>query len=529
MSELKYVRINLDLKAYFTDHRAVARILVKREFNTIEDLKLRITEIFHITNFFLTSANCFLPDTEDIHVLKNEETICVNPIDSDPTQKVKSKNKRRKAEKILSFSSINLTENDEPHTKKKKCKRKKSEIALKTKNYESSTTNSSFSSNSSEPQFPCVTSTESPKSVRLSRQLDQSPVEFTNFDPPKMNTQEYLDKKKINIVRIDTITDNKPKPDITNQVQTIVNYFENISPTEKEKTKEIKQSQPSNYTKIFLDQKNANEPQKVVQSSDSSTGHIGSNLSLKDNNDTCHKEESSPELNMESGKENQDKNIHITRRISKNNVRSTMGSVGLLLEQLRSSGTTSPDSEYTLDVVKRKRIRKRKRVKKSTEATIIEIPNNVTVTDMKPSSTTKPKIHVRFEGNETSLDRETLSEEPEDPIMENKSIFGSENIKNAPLMDNLEPKKGDIIAFKVLKLMSNFMPQPSEYIIAKVLNYLKDTETVELDVLSGLEEFSSPYGKLCMNPTELGLPEEQNLKHKELKWSDLLETKLLFP
>jgi len=79
MTDSKHFRINVDLSAYFFDHRRVARLFIKSNLKSIEDLKTRISEIFEISEFHLTTGGHFLPVSEDIRVLSNNESVCVIP------------------------------------------------------------------------------------------------------------------------------------------------------------------------------------------------------------------------------------------------------------------------------------------------------------------------------------------------------------------------------------------------------------------------------------------------------------------
>lgn len=78
MSSLKDLnfRLIVNLSHFFSDHRHRVRIFVNKDIKTIQDLQNRITTVFNLTNFYLTSSsNEYLPPLEDVRILQNDETI----------------------------------------------------------------------------------------------------------------------------------------------------------------------------------------------------------------------------------------------------------------------------------------------------------------------------------------------------------------------------------------------------------------------------------------------------------------------
>lgn len=75
MSEFKNFRITLHLNNFFRDHRTKARLFINKQLTSIADLENHIKNIFNITNFYLTCKDDFLPPSEDIRILQNEDSV----------------------------------------------------------------------------------------------------------------------------------------------------------------------------------------------------------------------------------------------------------------------------------------------------------------------------------------------------------------------------------------------------------------------------------------------------------------------
>ncbi|XP_066262045.1 coilin-like [Euwallacea similis] len=246
---------------------------------------------------------------------------------------------------------------------------------------------------------------------------------------------------------------------------------------------------------------------------------------------------------------------------------STGFGIGSFLEELRDiSSVLSQESDVSSieHVKKRKRLRKRVRKSKSkVEPLFIPTKHEISIPEITPNT---HRVHIRFddqgrainqdeEGSVEALkidEKSSVSTESEkynvptenekssiapqveampianekDVLMEDKPIFTVENIENSPSMkDRLEPKVGDIIAFKILKISENYTPQLSSLIIGKVANYA--SEVVSFKILSGMQEFANPTGKFFIDLDVKAMDVEPGCK--ELRWENVVEPKLLFP
>lgn len=70
-----YFPIIVDLSQFFYDHRRTARIFINDSIKSVSDLQNRLTHIFSIQDFYLSTGGHFLPESEDIGVLQKNETV----------------------------------------------------------------------------------------------------------------------------------------------------------------------------------------------------------------------------------------------------------------------------------------------------------------------------------------------------------------------------------------------------------------------------------------------------------------------
>ncbi|KAJ8927889.1 hypothetical protein NQ314_019633 [Rhamnusium bicolor] len=119
MSTNRNFRITINLSSFFHDHRNRARIFINDDIATINDLQDRIKKIFYIDNFHLTSQNEFLPPSEDVRILRNDDIIwkrSVSPAVGYYEEGLRSpKNMRKK-------NGLSDPPNEEPKKKRKKKK-----------------------------------------------------------------------------------------------------------------------------------------------------------------------------------------------------------------------------------------------------------------------------------------------------------------------------------------------------------------------------------------------------------------------
>ncbi|XP_050293844.1 coilin isoform X2 [Anthonomus grandis grandis] len=764
MSETRNFRITLDLSRFFNDHRRLAKIFINNNLESIQDLQDRIHAIFGLSGFYLTTQNHFLPLSEDVRVLVNDETVCAIPC-SQPEEvplSIQNTNGVKHPLETIAEESI-----DNSFTKRKSKKRNTEEVTSdyelpmkkkkhKTSKSESSPTISEKIKKHKTHRKPkiveqSVCNIESTKKcneikekfeqkvyagnydnlgrpiredfVRLSRHADTPVKVFSKYKKPQRNTEEYIAKNKINIVRIDIIKDSNnasdsafeklnerqgtrdPESPPENIVKSIVNNIEkNISPTLEEnckkeslnnseksgnlqgqQNKQELQLEASDYTKHSLDKRNtdtiSNESDlnhsfmnesfentniraKLSQDAGLDASSLSSmNNSLKDDTSLKNSERTNYGVTTEisqnvalnasflpsthnslknaeiknyqitqtgcgvsqdassfssvnnSLKNAESKNYQITRTgseisqdvngssiytidsstkiaESKNDhkvTRSLEGSInagikdlntsmetspvavednsynhtntnfkmrrnsfktysgiGSLLEQLKESDSViSQDSDNSLQfITKRKRIRHRKRKNKKNDSVDCNSSFEAYVPPIRPLKIDAcPKLHITFDEEESDQNKtkennraETkieevkdviiLNEEPEDPVLENKSIFSEDSILKAPMMRDTLPNIGNVIAFQFIKLSDNYSPTVSNYVVGMVLAWEEETKTVQLKILCGEQELKTPSGKLSLNVEE---EEEKKTSRFTIKWEKMLLPRLLFP
>ncbi|XP_057672511.1 coilin [Diorhabda carinulata] len=238
MSGYKFAVV-LNLSNFFSDHRHRARICVNDNIKTVGDLQDKITNVFSIENFILTSRNEYLPHTEDINILQSDDIIWVIPSDvshpnvdnvsNTPMHVSKKIVRKRKSINLNNSEDISLIKNqDELKIKKRKKKHnidnEDEKINEKVKKHKKKHKDSKEKCPEKSEIVPkvidCPVKTDSSvkntslpigskyvdlnPSVNVATSLPQSiPCKKAILVAP--NTDKYLKKNKINIVKIDYI------------------------------------------------------------------------------------------------------------------------------------------------------------------------------------------------------------------------------------------------------------------------------------------------------------------------------------
>ncbi|KAK7874426.1 hypothetical protein R5R35_001521 [Gryllus longicercus] len=92
------------------------------------------------------------------------------------------------------------------------------------------------------------------------------------------------------------------------------------------------------------------------------------------------------------------------------------------------------------------------------------------------------------------------------------------------------PRVNDIIAFRKLKMGSDYCPSISHYISAKVLKMSENDSTIMLRILNGYEELKEPKGKFSLEEeNEVDGCDGKIVNDIEMNLPELLDTRLLFP
>lgn len=69
-------RVTLFLQHFFSDQRGSCRVYITSHMKTIQDLQNHINDIFHLDkDFYLISNNLFLPNAEDVRILKEDDIV----------------------------------------------------------------------------------------------------------------------------------------------------------------------------------------------------------------------------------------------------------------------------------------------------------------------------------------------------------------------------------------------------------------------------------------------------------------------
>ncbi|XP_071439482.1 uncharacterized protein coil [Hetaerina americana] len=101
-----------------------------------------------------------------------------------------------------------------------------------------------------------------------------------------------------------------------------------------------------------------------------------------------------------------------------------------------------------------------------------------------------------------------------------------------PVLESF-PRRGDILAFKVLKLNERYEPIISGYLEGKILDFDSTSTLVTLKVLGGGEELKKTNGKFDITDEEEHSAVEYDAKnHQEtlqLQWKEFIEPRLVFP
>lgn len=327
--------------------------------------------------------------------------------------------------------------------------------------------------------------------VRLSRRNDTPTIK--QYIPPKPNTDKYLSKAKINIVKIDIVhrkPEKVPDPDLIiteDRVKKAVEYFEKVAspdsnkpidresetPAEDKENTDISQTEASNYTKIYLSQKDANsafasQPESdaeiveiessVTDLSSTSANKKDTGVSLKsgekksivtspcktkehqkteNKNGTpvCQRQSTEPNSTVVKSDNN---SSEVNKTPITHSSKSFVG-VGHLLGQLKESDSQNDENDLAIsNNIKRKRVRKRRKVNhnKSNDAGSEINPSQNSYqfqTPITPVLNTS-NSHLRFEDNGNA---ESVLQEPillSDSSSISEVFTGGTIIKSTPIM-----------------------------------------------------------------------------------------------
>ncbi|KAF7283740.1 hypothetical protein GWI33_022991 [Rhynchophorus ferrugineus] len=614
MSTNPFFPIIVDLSQFFYDHRRTARIFVNDSIRSVSDLQNRLTQIFSIRDFYLSTGGHFLPESEDIGVLQRNETVCAIPkgpsTDQAPAWEAKNAKqtrpvdlemiveenetetlspRKKKCKKKHRTHTDSCTDNDvhEPRSKKskrnidddvaehvhKKKKREKERhreacgsesvqtvSAIKKKLREETEKYSRPSDQAKDCSIKTVLPkiqdhikscnnfgrANAPEPVRLSRHVDTPISKYTKYVPPSRITDEYLAKNKINIVRIDVVRELDEQATNTSVSESATSS----NPTVRELINSFEESSSRDISVTMKD----------AEKGDDDDAKYSSGAKAANEDSGTNKTENPAEMTSLSVSSTPFRPAADTRITSE----SSSFSETMELSSIRSDLSAKHDSDLSeikperavfLDslpegdknlrdgITKRKRIRSRKRKKPSRDANETNLNQSLPDVSVRLSGkSVAPSIHIKFDDVDSKNEEKKTDNvenntqgikippaiflSDEESVMEIKHIGTDADIANAAAMDDVQPKTGDVIAFKVLKINDDYTPQLSNFVIGRVMLYTLSTNNIFIKILRGRKELQLPSGKLSMGGEDEA--SQEALRYKEFSWSELTERKLLY-
>ncbi|XP_044254207.1 coilin-like [Tribolium madens] len=499
------MRVTLNLSMFFHDHRSLAKIFINKNMKFIKDVENHITNIFGIRNFFLKCENQYLPPVEDIQILNNDEVIWALPCDKTTIvpcanstlnvtreeERPKVKNKNYQGDETMEVEDIPVIH------KKKKTKKKHREIEEEL----------------AEPETK-------KKKIRDSEKNCHE-IETESENKKKKGNEKQRKKRKENIVSESTGELNQEENDNSftkneekcSSVKSLVDSFEK---------KSVNSCTKKNH--LIID----NSTEKRV--------NIVKTIIVSNGNIDVFKDEHLHDTKVHSNNLNTENNTSVDDNTS---VTSNVDTSSLDMCQPR----------------KRKRIRRHKNkknfdlLKKLDLTPFVKIPEPTSIVNFRPLEVAP--VHLRFDeevSNKNEIEMSTEKEEkcdvitkagPEKNEIEVNEDFISSHIINLdepfdeekivksilqfPIFSGEEPRIGDVVAFKILRISENYTPEVSSWIVGKVLSY-KNKEVI-FDILYGQNQCLNPKGKFCLEPEE---PQEQNNEFNYF-WQNLFEPRIIFP
>lgn len=75
MENSQNFRITLHLTHFFQDYRSISKIFVNSKMKCIADLENHVRQIFDLEKFYFISNGHFIPSTEDIRILQQDDVV----------------------------------------------------------------------------------------------------------------------------------------------------------------------------------------------------------------------------------------------------------------------------------------------------------------------------------------------------------------------------------------------------------------------------------------------------------------------
>ncbi|XP_068892749.1 uncharacterized protein coil isoform X2 [Tenebrio molitor] len=492
------MRITVNLGMFFHDHKSLVRIYVNKNLKCIQDVEKHISNIFNVHNFYLKSENHYLPPTEDVRVLNDGDIVWAIPdcetkaplhenncivddvIEAEEIPVVKKKKKKKK-------DDCKVEENPFSHGKKRKC-------------------DMEFESNG-KMEFE---DNEKMESQDITCGTD---LRTTNSKHTKLENGSVVNTKANDCLF------KKPNPDSfdSSKDSDIDDIFEN---------KKNVWSKPIHFKENVNNEKKINIVKTIIISNKQNTPN-DSDIDIL--------------FTKNSDKLVQDNDVC---RISENNPPDTIDVLKTGQETSCISTCNSDISDGNIEKRKRQRIRKRKRKVNNVQCNNLSFEEPVC--HVPHTLTPKNPQHIKFNDDEICDETNKELEIPKSSTPNNvedskktindiiepssETIFNckkvDECILKQPITQNTEPRTGDIIAFKILRISESYTPEVSSNIVGKVLSYETENKEITFEVFYGQEQCVQPLGKFSVDTEQ---PEQLNNNIFHCVWSSLLEPRLLFP
>lgn len=210
MENSKQFKLIIDLSNFFCDHRTVARIFVKKNFKTIEDIENHIKSIFEIDNFYLSTQNQFLPSCEDVRILDHNDVIRVikkqlnhnydftqNTVNEEQDRNIV--NKKKKVKKKIAYQ---LAEEEIPEKVEKTKKRKTFNDHFEEIEAPSNKIQKLESNNYNETTLNCKIKNGAKESLYNSSHFK---LNYKKNEVVKPSMDLFLQRAKTNLVKIENI------------------------------------------------------------------------------------------------------------------------------------------------------------------------------------------------------------------------------------------------------------------------------------------------------------------------------------
>ncbi|EFA12236.1 coilin [Tribolium castaneum] len=549
------MRISLNLSKFFEDHRSLAKIFINKNFKCIKDVEKHITNIFGIENFYLKCDNHYLPEAEDVHVLNEDEVVWAIPFDEttvdftfDATEE-EEKPKVKKKKKHKSDETMEVEE--EPLIQKKKKTKKKTE-----KLDEPETKNMKEERRENEAEF------ERKKKKRSFDPTDTSTIER------KKPKEDFVSQNNGNLKNSSSSGDESftPLGQNSTSVKSLVDSFENKCARKNHPFINNAFEKRVNIVKTIIISNGKTDMLKDKKLEDSSGVHSNSsadNINTENNDASIRDDSSITTSNTDPSNLDicQPRKRKRTRRHK--NKKKTIDydflrnlNVSDFLETSKASTIEfKPLEKAPVHVRFDEEDSDKSQVKNITDYEFLNTSktSNCIIKFKKPLEQAPVSEEVSNETkveNKTENEKQEKSEEnkcngdvvtkpaPEKNEIANGKLNGDQVITldepfdeetfvkcmlQFPVISGIEPRIGDVIAFKILRISENYTPEISSWIVGKVVNY-KNKE-VTFDITHGQDQCVNPQGKFCLEQEE---PEEQSNEFKCL-WQNVIEPRCIYP